>query len=185
MFNTFLHRDRHRMVIRQVVEVGALLLFLGLALERGEARLQGSDARPLLSRRLVGLCKGCSCYNERWSSSRHGCFSLLWYLCGDLVNERCLALVLERWCLGKALCPTTASNLASACRERDNSSRAGERDVLWTNAGLSPAFWGSAAEWYGFSSKSAPRLRRRERARLRVATRLSSRAFRALLFAVK
>ena len=44
-FNTFLHRDGDRMVISKVVEVGALLLLLGLALERGEARLQGCDAR--------------------------------------------------------------------------------------------------------------------------------------------
>ena len=55
-------------------------------------------------------------------------------------------------------------------RNRDNSSLVGERNVLWTDAGFSAAFWGSAVEWYGFSSKSAPRLSRRARARLRVGT---------------
>ena len=56
------------------------------------------------------------------------------------------------------------------CRKPGKSSPAGDGDVLWTDAGFSAAFWGYGLEWYGFSSKSAPRLSRGARARLRVGT---------------
>ena len=62
-------------------------------------------------------------------------------------------------------------------RNNGHSSQSCERDVLWTDAGFSAAFWGSDLEWYSCSSKSAPRLWRSARARLRVVTRAPKRRF--------
>ena len=84
------------------------------------------------------------------------------------------------WCSRDGVNATALEGNATPrlpCRKPENSSGAGERDVLWTNAGFSAGFWAVQVEWYGFSLKSAPRLGRSARARLRVATRLSSLAF--------
>ena len=41
-----------------------------------------------------------------------------------------------------------------ACRKTGNSSVAGTRDVLWTNAGFSAAFWAANLERYSFRPKT-------------------------------
>jgi len=90
-----------------------------------------------------------------------------WGLNPSAARLRCSSdCVLDRALEGKR----KRQALSSPVRNRSNSSLAGERNVLRTNECFLAAFWGSAAEWYGFSSKSAPRLSRRARARLRVGT---------------
>ena len=140
----------------------------------------------------------CCCYGEAprgWSSSRHaaasvtaggsrgaggrrrdaGTVALLVNVCVDLFSGAASLWVLERLRFSRALDSNATHELA--CRKPGNSPRAGERDFYWTNAGFSAGFWAVQVEWYGFSLKSAPRLGRSARARLRVATRLSSLAF--------
>ena len=61
------------------------------------------------------------------------------------------------WCSRDGVNATALEGNATPrlpCRKPENSSGAGERDVLWTNAGFSAAFWGSHAEWYCSTSKT-------------------------------
>ena len=80
--------------------------------------------------------------------------------CAGIYAETLSTSAVAFWCSSDrgcaALCRRAKGKhtASPAAANADNSSRAGERDVLWTDAGFSAAFWGSQVERYFIDLKT-------------------------------